>query len=64
MEDKELKDLVAVSNYWQPLADSLEDEVEEALERAQALEDPTDSHQTRLDGMAKQFSDTCHLVAD
>jgi hypothetical protein len=65
LEDTELKSLVAVSNYWQPLADSLEDKVEEALERAQALEDPADSHQTRLlDGMAKQFSDTCHLVAD
>jgi hypothetical protein len=48
----------------QPLADSLEDEVEEALERVQALEDPTDTHQTQLDGMAKKFSDTRHLVAD
>jgi hypothetical protein len=51
MEDKELKSSVAVRNFWQPLADSLEDEVEEALERAQALKDPIDSHQTRLEGM-------------
>lgn len=64
VEEKEMKHSVASSNYWQPLADSLEDAVEEALERAQALEDPTNSLQTQLDGMAKKFSDTCHLVAD
>lgn len=64
VEEKEIKLKVASSNYWQPLADSLEDEVEEALERAMAPEDHTQSHQTQLDGMAKQFTDTCHLVAD
>ena len=64
VEEKEIKLKVASSNYWQPLADSLEDEVEEALERTMAPEDHTPSHQTQLDGMAKQFTDTCHLVAD
>jgi len=37
VEEKEIKHSVASSNYWQPMADSLEDEVEEALERAQAI---------------------------
>ena len=46
------------------MAESLEDEAEEALERALAPEDLTQSHQTQLDGMAKKFMDTCHLVAD
>jgi hypothetical protein len=64
MEEKETKDEVASSNYWQPLAESMEKEVAEALECTQALTDLAMSHQDRLDGMAKKFMDTCHTIVD
>ena len=50
--------------YWQPLADLMEEEVEEAQECTRTLEDPSTSHQDRLDGMAKKFTETCHSIAD
>ena len=64
MEEKETKDDVASSNYWQPLADSMGEEVEEASECTRTLADLSMSHQDRLDGMAKKFTDTCHNIAD
>ena len=64
MEEKETKDEVASSNYWQPLADLMEEEVEAAQECPGTLEDPSMSHQGRLDGMAKKFTETCHNIAD
>jgi hypothetical protein len=65
MEEKETKDDVASSNYWQPLADSMGEEVEEASECTRTLvADPFMSHQDRLDGMAKKFTDICHNIAD
>jgi hypothetical protein len=64
IEEKEIKDEVASSNYWQPLADLMEEEVEEAQECTRTLEDPSTSHQGHLDGMAKKFTETCHNIAD
>ena len=64
MEEKETKDDVASSNYWQPLADSMGKEVEEASECTQTLADPSMSHQDRLNGMAKKFTDTCRNIAE
>ena len=64
MEEKELKVTVASSNYWQPLADSLEEDLEEVIECSHSLENPTSYHQERLDGMAKKFTTTCHQVAE
>ena len=48
VEEKNIKHKVASSNYWQPLADSLEDEVAEALEHTQAHEE-TDTTQPHRD---------------
>jgi len=64
MEDPDLKGKVASSNYWQPLADSLVDEVVEALETLHTPGVTPTSHQERLNGMAKKFTDTCHQVAE
>ena len=64
MEEKELKVTVANSNYWQPLADSLEEDLEDVIECSHSLENPTSYHQERLDGMAKKFTTTCHQVAE
>ena len=63
MEDPMLKDKVASSNYWQPLADSLVEEMEEAVEVPGTPEHAPISPQERLDGMAKKFTDVCHQVA-
>ena len=56
MEEKELKvtATVASSNYWQPLADSLEEDLEDVIECSHSLENPTSYHQERLNGMAKK----------
>ena len=40
MEEKELKVTVASINYWQPLADSLEEDLEEGIECSHSLENP------------------------
>ena len=64
MEDVETRYEVQCSNYWQPLAASLEEDVEASRAEIFPLADLPPSHQARLDRMAKQFTDTCHLVAD
>ena len=64
MEDPVLKERVASSNYWQPLADSMMDEVREALEVPHTPGRAPISHQELLNGLAEKFTDTCHQVAE
>ena len=59
-----LKERVASSNYWQPLADSMMDEVREALDVPHTPESALISHQELLNGLAEKFTDTCRQVAE
>jgi hypothetical protein len=52
------------ATIWQPVADLMEEEVEEAQECTQTLEDMSASHQGRLDGMFKKFTETCHNIVN